>query len=495
MKSSILRELLLYRYRYIIGYALYAVLLLTLLTVALNSIPRVLSAAEMQSAGHAATITIDSLLRDNIVDAPYLVLQKISLSVFGVTELAIKLPSTVLAMATGLGLALMLRRWFKINVAVLTGIIITTSSSFLVMGRTGTALIMATFWLTLILLGATRVLHDTKYKTVWKTVTFVSVALSLYTPLMIYPLLALGVAGLLHPHVRFIVRRSSSIKIVATIFISLILVAPLAFSVFNNPTQLLTLIGIPQPFPNLAELWPSLKIVVKSLFGFGSITYGDLILPLFGAGTISLVLLGLLKTIVDRHSARSYMLLLWSVLIIPIIIINPSTLITVFMPAVLYLAIGIETLIREWYRLFPRNPYARVAALIPLTILLGSISTGNIGRYFYGYQYGTSSSQVITGLPAIKNALALSPLKDRPIQLVVPSNQVKFFDLLRRDYKSLNVGTKVINPSQATIISQSVYQTLPQNIKTTLGVPYRLITNDASENSLHLRVYLPNTTE
>ena len=39
---------------------------------------------------------------------------------------------------------------------------------------------------------------------------------------------------------------------------------------------------------------------------------------------------------------------------------NPDKLLICLVPAYLYMAIGIETLIGEWYRLFPRNPYARL---------------------------------------------------------------------------------------------------------------------------------------
>ncbi len=48
----------------------------------------------------------------------------------------------------------------------------------------------------------------------------------------------------------------------------------------------------------------------------------------------------------------------------PVILINPIFTSVTFVPIVLLLAAGLTSLIGYWYRLFPRNPYARVAGLI-----------------------------------------------------------------------------------------------------------------------------------
>ena len=162
MKRSIINEVLLYKYRYIIGYILYAVALFILLSVEVTTIPRGLTQAEVQSSVQSATASIDSFDTQVIVDAPYILLQKLSLSILGLTTFAIKLPSILLAIVAGIALALMLRQWFRLNVAVLTGIIIATSTPFLTMGRTGTSIILSSFWLIIILLAATNIIHNTK---------------------------------------------------------------------------------------------------------------------------------------------------------------------------------------------------------------------------------------------------------------------------------------------------------------------------------------------
>lgn len=491
MKRSLIQQFLLYRYRYIVGYALYSLLLIALLTVGLTSVPHGITEQEMASASQSAISSINGLLFESALDAPYKLMQKLSLWAFDLTPFAIKLPSVVLALLSGIALALMLRRWFRVNVAVLSGILIATSTPFLVLGRTGTSAIMTIFWLSIILLAATKMLHNKRHTYLWKVLCFVSAALSLYTPLMVYPLIALATAGLLHPHVRFILRRISPLKFSLAIGLSLLLLAPLAWSIIQNPAIALTLLGIPQDLPSWSQLLTNTKEVALAFFGLSAVSSGVTVLPLFGAASLAIIILGLLKTVVDGFSARSYMIVIWLALVTPIVILNPDTIMVYFMPIVLLIAIGIETLIREWYRLFPKNPYARVAALIPLTILLVSISASNIGRYFYGYIYDPQPGVFSQELVATRDTLQKAALKDKPVQLVVPQDDVRFYDLLRRDFKDVSVSS-IPESGKATIITQTRFSSLAAEQQQQLTTPYRLVTTGAAEDGLLLRVYVDN---
>ena len=46
-------------------------------------------------------------------------------------------------------------------------------------------------------------------------------------------------------------------------------------------------------------------------------------------------------------------------------------------------------MLEKWYGLFPENPYARVAALLPLTILFGIIIIPGLLQYVHGYHYNS----------------------------------------------------------------------------------------------------------
>lgn len=489
MKQSLIKEFLLYRYRYIIGYVLYSLLLVALLTLSVTDIPRGLSFSEMSTATQSATTSITSLLFKSAVDAPYMLLQKASLHFFGVTTFAIRLPSIILALMTGIALALMLRRWFRVNVAVLSGILAATSAPFLVMGRSGTSLIMTAFWLSIILLAATKMLHNKRHIYFWKLTCFVSAAMSLYTPLMIYPLLAIGIAGLLHPHVRFILRKVSLKRFAVALLLSGMVLAPLVWSITHSPATLKLFLGLPPTFPGWDKILSNSSELGLAFYSFSNIGVGEIITPLFGAATIALILLGLLKSLVDRFSARSYMLILWIIFITPIALLNPKVILIYFMPATLLLSIGIETMIREWYRLFPRNPYARIAALIPLTILLVSISASNVSRYYHGYLYSPEPGIFSQELDATRNSLAKAVLKNKSVDIVTTPETASFYDLLRREYKNVSIST-IPKPAQTTIISEKRFQQMTNSQQQSLKIPYRLVTSGASKNSLLVRVYV-----
>ena len=488
MKLPALPRISFYKHRYVIGYGLYGVLLIILLVLHVTDIPRGLSDAELASATHSATTPLVQLVTTDTINAPYVLLQKASLALLGTTPLAIKLPSIVLGLVTGLALVLMLRRWFSDNIAVVTGIIVSTASPFLSMGRTGTALIMHAFWLSVILFAATKKLVKGDKGFFWKLAFFVSATLSLYTPLMLYPLIAIAVAGLLHPHIRYILKRISITKLAIIGLTCAVLLVPLAWSIGTNPSYLSVLLGLPSAATSLGDIGANLAYLGRVFFDFAHPTVEAFALPLFSAATMILVALGVGKTIVDRYATRSYMLLLWTLLILIVTLLNPSALTILYMPVILFLAIGIETIIREWYRLFPLNPYARVAGLIPLAILLVSVSASNIAHYFYGYLYLPDSSRR-TDLSVLRTTLELPALKDKPITIVSLPQDSAFFGVVARDYETLSTATTPVD-TVAQIITEDAYRQLPEQQRAALGTPYRLVTRGGADDPLAYRVYV-----
>jgi hypothetical protein len=179
------------------------------------------------------------------------------------------------------------------------------------------------------------------------------------------------------------------------------------------------------------------------------------------------------------------MLLIWLALLIPVLLLNPSALPMVLTPAALIMAIGIETLIREWYGLFPRNPYARIAALLPLTILLASVVITNIERYYYGNHYTIDKTSAFHAeLPAVRTTLDQN-IVNKSSNLIVPEQQTAFYDILRREYGQLKVSSHVGDSStKANLIVIASSPEQPIGL-----VPHRITTNDLTENSVLLRVY------
>jgi len=483
MKSSFIREVTLYRYRYVLGYIAFGILLAGLLAFGIEQVPRGLTNDEMASAVTSVNVNPLHPTATNVIDAPYHHVQKLSIQLFGLTPLAIKLPSILIGAATGVALIFMLRRWFRTNVAIITALIVVTSVGFLSMARTGSPIIMPTFWTVILLLAATYMLHADSYRFIWKLFSLGSLAMLAYSPLGIYPCIALAIAGLLHPHVRNRLRQGKWWKNLIIAIITLGILAPLIIACINTPRVALQLLGFEGVDFAWSDVGSSLWTLGGQLFNFTTNHTGPIVTPLFNIATTILLLLGLLKLFTARYSARSYMLFIWLALLVPVLILRPDALLLIIVPSTLVLAIGIESLIRQWYDLFPRNPYARIGALLPLSVLVFSITGMNVSRYFLGHQYGSSSS-FHAELPAVRETLENKKLgKDKPVALVVPPQQVAFYDLMRRQYPRASVSSQLSSSANSQII-------LASSTEQRKDTPSQIVTNDsASEQALLLRVY------
>ena len=484
---TFVKEVTLYQYRYIVGYIAIVVLLLGLLMLGLNQAPRGLSQQEMNSAVTSINVNLFKPTVTNVVDAPYHLLQKASIHYLGLSPVAIKLPSIVIGVMTGLGIILMLQKWFRKNVAIVTALIIVTSVGFLSLARTGTPLIMTAFWTVMLLWGATHVLHAEKHRFLWKLFCFISIALLAYSPFGIYPLLVMVIAGIFHPHVRNRLKQGEWWHHTIAIAAILIVIGPLIAAVIHTPSIGMQLLGLDRLDEfHVQQFIPNLVSTLSSLFDFTHNNTTLIATPMFGVATTILLLLGLLKLFTASYSARSYMLFIWLALLFVVLTVRPDMLLLVIVPATLILAIGMETLIRLWYDLFPRNPYARIAALIPLSILLISIVGINIERYFYGYHYSPLSSEFHPELPAVRNTLESQKLgKTKAVVLSVPAEQVGFYDIMRREYPRLTVNS---DPSSSTPPIIVLDDATPQRQNT---LPTRIVTNDLSgeDQAVLLRVY------
>ncbi|HMH69808.1 MAG TPA: glycosyltransferase family 39 protein [Candidatus Saccharimonadales bacterium] len=174
-------EYLLYRWRYLLGYGVIAISLIGLLIVAGVFIPGALTQAEMNSVvmSKAISFSLDSFDVNSIINLPYHLLQRASLDLFGVSLLSIKLPSLLLGFLSALGMLMLLRMWFKQNVAVLTAILVITTGQFLFIAQSGSPSIMYVFCSIWLLVSAMMISRRAKFSGLWKIVLFSLSAISL----------------------------------------------------------------------------------------------------------------------------------------------------------------------------------------------------------------------------------------------------------------------------------------------------------------------------
>lgn len=480
--SSILQQATLYKFRYLLGYGFIIILLLFIIGADAGNVPNGLSQAEMQQAVTSTSLHF-SLDMSWTVNAAYNFIQKISVDAFGLSRLSLILPSLIFGIATITIFSLTMRHWFRDSVAVVATVITMSSVQFITMLRSATPEIMLPFWTMLLLYAAVRLLVKRDKAFLWKLTIVIASAGLLYTPFGIYPLLAIFVSALFHPHVRSRLRHIKRVRLFALAGIATLSIVPLGIYLTLHPSAIGALTGfdfIRDDFTNfrqhLAEMYDMYLNVGKNGFS------GPQVIPIFNLATIVLALLGILSSIRHRYMARSYVLLSWIALTAVTTLLMPTIVVLTFVPMALLVAIGIDTLVVEWYRLFPRNPYARIAGLIPLTILFLGIGSGNISHYFGNYNH-LSNNYFSQSLPAIQQALVVEG--DHAVRLVTNESDLAFYSILKREHSYLTVTSEM--PSTADVPTF----VMPDVEKTFAGIPSKIITSDHAENAVVLRIYRP----
>ena len=469
----------LYRWRYIIGYSFIGLVIVGLLVLAGLFAPGGLSQAEMQSvvASQAISFSLDSFQAETIVNLPYHLLQRGSIELFGLSEISIKLSSLVLGLLSAFGMLILLRMWFRRNVAVLTAIIVIATGQFLFISQSGTPSIMYVFFSIWLLVAAMMISRRKKWSGVWKMVLFGVVALSLYTPLSLYALVALASAIVLHPHLRYLVRQLSKVKLLIAGIGSLVLLIPLGYGLWRDPSIGLTLLGIPSAWPNI---WENIVQLGRQYLDFITPSSGAIMTPLFGLGSMILIILGILNLATTKYTARSYIITAWIILLLPVLLVNPEIVGVTFLPIVLLMAMGIGTLLGNWYQLFPRNPYARLAGLLPLTVLIGGMVFSGIDRYTYGYLYDPLTANHFSNDLRLVNKQLDS--QEGNITLVVSQDEAPFYETVANQRDSTTVVTQLPKSYKTLIISRAAYQPSKKT-------PVHIATDDTSQNSDRFYIY------
>lgn len=438
MKRNVLSELLLYRYRYIIGYLLFAIVLIGSLYISFH-IPGQLTVEEQNSAVTSATMSLNDPSAKDIINMPYHLLQKASLHYFGITNLGIKLPSLIIAGLSAIGLLWLLRRWLlRDSIAIFTICIFVALKLFLFTAQEGVPLIMMIFWLIYVLLFALKFTANNK-SVVWGLLLTISLALSLYTPLSIYVVMCLLAASVLHPHLRYVLGTTPKLNMALFMVVGAALMAPMLYALTKDPLILAILAGWPDSSVTLELLRHNVKEIIRSFFFFWQPQLNSIgLTPIFGAPSFVLIVLGIINLVRDHHSARSYMLLMTLPIVALPSIFNTDYLIILTVPLILLFGLGVETLLDEWYKLFPHNPYARVVALVPMIILLAGIMTANLTHYLNGYRYSPDLSHHYS----YDLQLARETLTKYPNATLLTSAETEpFYNLLERDYPNTDVTT------------------------------------------------------
>ena len=350
-----------------------------------NIAQRGLSQDEINSATVSFGLSPSMILEGNLIDLPYHILQKLSILVFGLTPFAIKLPSVLIGLGLGFLLILLLNRWFKSNVSLLASCLVILSTPFLFLSGSGTPLIMLVFWPTLLLWLGSKIQGEKRPKPLYCFVFAIMMLISVFTPYMLYFAIFCVLFVLFQPHLRFVIKNLPRLPFIITLLVSLIGFAILGIGIFHRPEVIPELMFSKNFDSNLffSNIVSALSLVFSWHQSIESVFLSPLIsLPLF-----AIILIGLFSTTKGFFASRNSIASLLLVFCLIITGFNADAIIFSILPSTILMAHGIKYLLEKWYGLFPENPYARISALLPLTILFALMVIPGLLQYSYGYRY------------------------------------------------------------------------------------------------------------
>ena len=491
MKKLIISRLFLYKHRFGIGYFLLFAAFLALLILLPMITPNGLSEAEIESAITSNNVSVDSVMSGEVVDLPYHALQKVSIKFLGLNPYALKLPSIIIGFFLGILFILLLNRWFKNNVAIITSIIAVLSSSFLYLAGSGTPLIMLVFWPTLLLWLGSKIQGKNKPKPIYSFIFAIFLLLSVMTPYLVYLAVFIALFVLVHPHLRHTIKQLPKVPL---ILVSLIVLAGFGFIgyiTFGHPTTITTLMFMSNFSFN--QFFNNIQTAFLPFFSWGGRVESTFLSPMIGLASFALAITGLISTargfFASRNSLATY-LIIFTVLIAGL---HPDCAVLLILPLAILIAHGIRYILNKWYSLFPENPYARVFAIFPIGVFLGIMIISDISHFIFGYRYNPPvANQFNNDLVLIRQHV------DDDTTLLVPAGTAEydFYKIIEQrgdqpiwqpTTTPLHITSNVTEVTTPKIASLGKWQNSLDN--------YRLehiITSSKSENSDRIYIYTAN---
>jgi len=468
------KQFFLYRHRIGLGYVVLAFIFFALLSFLPTVAPGGIGQGEMDSAIASSELNRHFIADGNIINLPYHIIQKVSLHFLGLNLFAIKLPSIIIAVMAGFFIILLLNRWFKNDVAIIGSALTTLSTAFLFLAGNGTPLIMYVFWLALILWLGSKIVGNDRVHPLLVIAFFLSLALSAYTPHLLYVAFAIAAAGIIHPHLRFALKQLTLPQLVLSFGIFILAISPLVIGCILKAENIQTLLFMPKF--SIGAIIQNISNAFAPFFSF-SLVYDSIFLaPLFGLATVTLVIIGILASVGKMYMSRNSVVSLLAIYAIFLSGLNGDVAITVIIPIAILTAAGFESIVDKWYSLFPENPYAHLFGIVPMVVIIAMIVGSGLSHFVYGYHY---APRVANNFNNDLTIITDNVNKETPILITEDTQNGKFYSLLAKyeDYKIISENSNV---------DEYVTFTAKKDEKFALK---QIITSPKSRNSDRLYIY------
>lgn len=484
VKKQQVTDIFVYKWRYFFGYIVLVLLYIGAVVTSALYAPGGLTQSEIDAirTTNDLSLSIDGLAVANL---PFHALQLVFFKLFGVSLLTIKAPAILLSIISSIAIFFLLKRWFKPSVAILSMLIMITTAQFLFIGQSATPAILYVFYAALILLFATLTLQKAKITWLWRILLAITAAASLLTPYFWYINLGLLFVALLHPHPRYyLISRKYRRRWLIPFLVFCLATGAVAYLCLKSGTLRSSLLGFGALNFNIAS---NLKVLFYSYLRIEPSVVDGQITPIMDFSALILIFLGLAKSFQKRASARSSMIWSWLFLALILIIFDPQLTATIIVPLFILLAVGIETLMNEWYKLFPKNPYARGTGLVFISALIIVMVLGGSFRYVDGYQhYPLAAREFNSDLSLLKKKLSA----DKEAALLVSEAELPIYKaLIKHSAKNLYIVDSI--PSgmhQPLYISRAARQNAPKASLKNLYLSSILV-NSWSENGDRFYLY------
>lgn len=478
MKTRTLKQLLLYNYRYIFAYAAVIGFGLYFLLWRLQSVGPGISSQELQVAAQNTSLTAIAKYPVNVLHS---LLQYASMKTFGISALTIRLPDVVLAAAAVFSLYNLLKRWFGKSTALLSSALFISADWYLYTARFATGGIEFSFWLVIALLSLTKLLE---HKTRWSIPFSIALSCMLFTPFGVYAIAALLVSIFTARVLRERLLEVKPLYKGIDIGIGIITLAAFIFSCIQGSGFLRQILGVSN-LPNVGEyistLFSSLSAPVAVLPNAVPIAgpTGVLVVRIFEFAFIAFGVIMLWRTRINR---LNLIVLVLSVVLAIVSGLSESVQNgnLLLIPAAIYMTAGIRHLMHRWRRTFPNNPYARLAAYVPLGVLFICVIGLHYALYFVLWPQQRSTHIAFTQDFALAQA-ELQKTEYKNKSCYVQSDSAAFKTLLSATQPQCNLTYNASTKAQLQLLNPTENQKLPVAQE---GQTVRALSSDSAQYAM-----------
>lgn len=329
-----------------------------------------------------------STLKERAVNAPYMISAYAVGKLVSDPLLGARITSVIFGLLSTLLLFAILKRWFNIRTAAIGSLLFITSAWLLSISHQATPLIMLVFTPLLLMLAITKYVNSKeKAFSAFMFLVF-ALGIAVYVPYMFWIILITLLVLIFVYKTRIVAINSQGLLIASIVFV--LLVAPLAYSLYLHPGQIKELLGIPVQLPTITDYLANFFKQFAAIFVYTErfpelFIYQKPLLDIFSSVMLVLGIYHFYKFMPKRRKITLALTLTVLLLIIPL---HKEYLIplTAILPFVyIFIPAGIHELIRQWYYVFPRNPFARTSAAIILVMVIGLSVTYNLQKFYIAW--------------------------------------------------------------------------------------------------------------